>query len=156
MNALYYSQYTPIFPFPSISLGQNAQGFFVWIGLEREGWGFWCSQCAYEDLFDCITILSHSFCAKLFPFHLYRWAKGEALHLPIKTNILGDSQLLFYFCDGLIKMTHCTRKRKKSWTWKYPPLISWNINTHVLYGCLWHDMYSWVLAYYVYLSSNSL
>lgn len=69
------------------------------------------------------------------------------LHLPIKTNILGDSHILFYFCDGLIKMTHRTQKRKKSWTWKHSPLISWNMNTRVI----------WVsLAWYVFMGFNLL
>ncbi len=108
-------------PFLPLALVKMPKVFCVWIGLEREGWGFWCSQCVYEDLFDNTANLSHMFCAKLFPFHLYRWVQGEAFHLPIKTNILGVSQFYFSFCDGLIKRTHYTRKRKKKLNLETPP-----------------------------------
>jgi hypothetical protein len=39
--------------------------------------------------------------------------KGETLHHPIESSILGSLHKLTFFCAGPIKLTHCKKKRKK-------------------------------------------
>jgi hypothetical protein len=66
------------------------------------------------------THLSKRFAKKSSPSHLYRWAKGKALNLHLKTSILGSFQsfsfqfILFYFTfgDGPIKWLNAKEKRK--------------------------------------------
>jgi len=47
--------------------------------------------------------------------HLYRWAKGDALHLSIESSILGS----LHSFNFVFVMSRC--KRKKGWTCEAPP-----------------------------------
>jgi hypothetical protein len=71
-------------------------------------------------------------------FHIiYRWARGEALRLPIETSILGSLQSfrVFFFpssSDGLDKMAHCKKKNNWSWEEERPNCMqSWKICLHI-------------------------
>jgi len=57
------------------------------------------------------TILPHMLCPKLSSFHLYSWAKGELLHLPIEIILVwGAFEVSVFICDGPIKMVIATKK----------------------------------------------
>lgn len=182
MNAFSSSQYTPVLPFPSTSLGQKRWQTNVQIEILLHQWGdVACTQWAegfflvgrggleffsiflllFSSSFEMIPQVANVF-HKMLPLapHCYPIRcgqicllltyigkpKGEALHLQIKTSILGASKKIFALCDGPIKMTHCTQNRKESSTWKHLHLISWNMNTRVLYSCLWHDTHGFQIA----------
>jgi hypothetical protein len=52
-------------------------------------------------------------CPKFSPSQLYSWAKGEALHLPMETFILGSHQSFrFAFVMGQSKWLNAPPKKK--------------------------------------------
>jgi len=61
------------------------------------------------------------------PLHTYIGGpKGEALHLPTESSILGSLHKFNFFCDGPIKLTHCNIK--KVGLVRYPQLINMKQN----------------------------
>jgi len=50
-------------------------------------------------------------CPKWSSFHLYRWTKGDSLHLPKEISFCGAFKVFFWLGNGPIKMAHCTEKK---------------------------------------------
>jgi len=107
----------------------------------KGGWiySFSYSQCVPQDVPNSITLWCCIICPKLFSFHLYRWAKEHELYIE-KCKVL-----IFFFCDGPIKMTQC---KTKGWLLgRQPHLIKSKMNKLTTNKCSYFYYASWRISF---------
>jgi hypothetical protein len=70
------------------------------------------------------------FAQKSYPSHLHRWAQEWGIPSFHRIFYLGGVSLVstIFFWDGLIKLTHCKKKKKELDLWVNPQLINMKQN----------------------------
>ncbi len=106
----------PLFPICSLQVRNRFSTFSLSSQCVLQG----RSQCVLQGRSQYYRALIPYVLPKSSPSHLYRWAKGGGTPSFHRIFLFWGASIvsIFFFCDGPIKLVHCTQK-KKSWTYEW-------------------------------------
>jgi hypothetical protein len=97
-------------------------GFFVPINVLK-------GSPSFRDVPNITALLIHVLCPKLSSFHLYRWARGAALDLPIETSsVLGASKVSVFLVMSVSKSLIAKAKKRNVQHERHPHAINIKMN----------------------------
>jgi hypothetical protein len=88
---------------------------------------------SFQDVPNITTLLFHVLCPKLSSFHLYRWAKGAALDLPIETSVLGASKVSVFLVMGVSKSLIAKAKKRNVQHERHPHATGFRVSGFRVY-----------------------